>query len=116
MDKNTTVEELKQAIAEFRDERDWKQFHTPKDLAITISAEANELLALFRFRESDVLEESDKHEQFERELADVFIAAMALANITGVDISKIIKEKIKEIKAKYPVDKAKGSAKKYTEL
>lgn len=99
-------------LLEFRNERDWAQFHNPKDLALAISIEANELLEAFLWKEaSDV-----KTEKIEEELADVLLFALLLAHEKGLDIKKIMLDKIEKNRIKYPVDKSKGSAKKYNEL
>jgi len=99
-------------IKKFRDDRDWEQFHNSKDLAIAISVEASELLELFLWKEN---EEADP-DQLKEELADILTFCYLLADKHGLDIKEIITSKIKINAAKYPVEKAKGSAKKYTEL
>jgi len=105
-------EEIIQALLKFRNERDWEQFHNSKDLALAISVEANELLELFLWKQS---EEADK-QKIKEELADVFAFAFLLAQKHGLDVKEIVLEKIKSNGEKYPVDKAKGTAKKYNEL
>jgi NTP pyrophosphatase (non-canonical NTP hydrolase) len=105
-------EEIIQALLKFRNERDWEQFHNPKDLALAINVEAGELLELFLWKSS---EEANK-EQVKEELADVFAYAFMLAEKYNFDVKEIILEKIKRNGEKYPIDKAKGIAKKYTEL
>ncbi len=100
------------ALTEFRDERDWDQFHNPKDLAIAINVEAAELLELFLWKSPA---EADK-EKVKGELADILSFAFLLANKYELDIKQIILDKIEHNKAKYPVEKSKGTAKKYTEL
>ena len=104
-----------QQILRFRDERDWKQFHNPKDLAISISLEAAELLENFQWSGADT-ECKEKKQQISEELADVFIYATLLADRCGLNIDAIILEKLKQNAEKYPVEKACGTAKKYTEL
>jgi NTP pyrophosphatase (non-canonical NTP hydrolase) len=99
-------------LVEFRDERDWKQFHNPKDLSIALSIEANELLEQFLWKHYD---DANK-ENLKDELADVFAYAFLLADRLNFDVEEIITEKIKKNRAKYPVEKAKGNAKKYNEL
>ncbi|AEH02128.1 nucleotide pyrophosphohydrolase [Lacinutrix sp. 5H-3-7-4] len=109
MDKlNKTIEKL----IEFRDQRDWKQFHNSKDLALALSIEASELLELFLWKDN---EECDK-EKLEEELADVFSYGLLLAEKHNLNISEIINKKIDKNSKKYPVNKAKGTAKKYNEL
>jgi NTP pyrophosphatase (non-canonical NTP hydrolase) len=102
-------------ILRFRDERDWKQFHNPKDLAISISLEAAELLENFQWAASSdaVL---GKKENICDELADVFIYCVLLADALNVDINSIIPEKLEQNARKYPVDKAYGKKEKYTDL
>lgn len=105
-------------LVEFRDRRDWAQFHDPKDLAEAISIEAAELLELFLWKtpeESRKLSEKDRAHAAE-EIADVFIYLALLSHELGVDIEKAVLEKLKKNEAKYPEDKAKGNARKYTEL
>lgn len=109
------MSELKKTIerlVEFRDERDWKQFHNSKDLALAISIEASELLELFLWKDS----EDFNKEKLEDELADVFSFALLLAEKHNLNISDIVNKKIKKNALKYPINKAKGTAKKYNEL
>lgn len=104
--------DLQKALIEFRNERDWSQFHNPKDLALALSIEAAELNELFLWKHSD---EANK-EKVKDELADVFAYAILLAEKYDFDINEIVASKIKKNAEKYPVDKSKGSAKKYNEL
>ncbi|EOB22413.1 nucleotide pyrophosphohydrolase [Streptococcus sp. 27098_8_103] len=102
-------------INKFRDDRDWRKFHNEKDLAISISLEASELLELFQWKESkDVTSKSLK--RIKEELADVFIYSIMLADNLNLDIENIIDEKLEKNARKYPVEISKGSNKKYTEL
>src|SRR5687768_14205681 len=103
---------LTQKLLQFSEERDWKQFHNAKDLALALSIEAAELNELFLWKKA---EEADK-EKIKEELADVFAYALQLAAKYDLDINQIVTDKIAKNAAKYPVDKAKGSAKKYNEL
>ena len=105
------IEKLK----EFRDERDWQQFHDSKNLALAISIEASELNELFLWKKEGEEENIDKKKLAE-ELADVFSFAFLLAEKHGLNVKDIISDKIEKNSHKYPVAKAKGSAKKYTEL
>lgn len=102
-------------VLKFRDDRDWKQFHDPKDLAISISLEASELLEIFQWSRDDVycLDEIDK---IKEELADVVNYCILMADACNLDLDKIITDKIKQNALKYPVDKAKGTSTKYNEL
>ena len=106
------MEEIKEKLIDFRNERDWEQFHNSKDLAMAINIEAGELLELFLWKNSS---EVDK-ERVKEELADVFAYAFLLADKYNLNVKKIVLDKIKLNAEKYPVDKSKGSAKKYNEL
>jgi NTP pyrophosphatase (non-canonical NTP hydrolase) len=100
------------SILKFRDERDWKQFHNSKDLALAISIEASELNELFLWKNASDVEGI----KIKEELADILIYSILLANNHDLDILTIIKEKIDKNAIKYPIDKAKGTSKKYNEL
>ena len=102
-------------VLRFRDDRDWRQFHTPKDLAISLSLEAAELLEVFQWSGAD-LECRDKLERIREELADVMSCCVLMADVCGLDLDEILREKVAKNEAKYPVEKARGSAAKYTEL
>jgi NTP pyrophosphatase (non-canonical NTP hydrolase) len=106
------IQDIIQQLINFRNERDWEQFHNSKDLALAISIEAGELLELFLWKRP---EEADK-EKIKRELADIFSFAFLLANKYGLSVKEIIMQKIEENRTKYPTEKAKGSPKKYNEL
>ena len=109
-----TKETINQVL-KFRDDRNWRQFHNPKDLAISISLEASELLEIFQWSGSDTVCENKK-EKIKEELADVLNYCILMADICGLDMDEIVQEKIKRNEEKYPVEKAKDSAKKYSEL
>jgi NTP pyrophosphatase (non-canonical NTP hydrolase) len=106
------IKDIIQELLKFRNERDWEQFHNPKDLALAINVEASELLELFLWKNAA---DANK-EKVKEELADVFAFAFLLADKYGFDVKEIILEKIKLNGEKYPVEKAKGTAKKYDEL
>ena len=106
------IKTITEALINFRNERDWEQFHNPKDLALAINVEAGELLELFLWKN---VEEANK-EKIKEELADVFAYAFLLADKYQFDVKEIVLEKIQKNAAKYPVEKAKGTAKKYNEL
>ena len=106
------IKKLTEALTKFRDARDWNQFHNPKDLAIALNIEAGELLELFLWKSH----EQANIEDIKEELADVLSFALLLADRYGLDISEIIMNKIKKNAEKYPIEKSKGSNKKYTEL
>jgi NTP pyrophosphatase (non-canonical NTP hydrolase) len=99
-------------IKQFNDERDWEQFHNPKDLAISISVEANELLECFLWKNPD----EANIDKIKEELADVLILAFQMAYKCGLNIEEIMNDKIALNAKKYPVDKAKGKATKYDKL
>ncbi len=106
---------MKKALEElinFRNERDWEQFHNPKDLAIAISIESGELLEEFLWKKF----EDANLENIKKELADIFAFSLLLAHKYNLDPEQIVLEKITENKIKYPIDKSKGSAKKYNQL
>ncbi len=115
-DSKTDLQELKNLVKAFVDERDWNQFHSGKNLSMAISAEAAELMELFMWIENNNSKQNynDNKTAINHELADVFIACICFANQYNIDLSTIIKEKIKLTKKKYPVDKAKGKHYKYT--
>lgn len=119
-DLGARVEDLKQMVRKFSEERDWDQFHNPKDLAIGIVTEASELLEMFRFKtEAEVealLNQESSAKRVRDELVDVLYFALRLAQKYDIDVSSSLEEKLRENSKKYPVDRAKGSNKKYTEL
>ena len=106
------MQEITEALIKFRNERDWEQFHNPKDLALAINIEAAELLELFLWKNA----EDANPEKVKEELADVFAFAFLLAEKYGLNVKEIILDKIKKNGEKYPIEKAKGNAKKYNEL
>ncbi len=106
-----TGETIRQVL-QFRDDRDWKQFHNPKDLAISISLEAAELLEIFQWSGSDVSDEG-KTEKIKEELADVINYCILMADRCGLDLDEIVQEKVRKNSEKYPVEKARGKSDKY---
>jgi len=102
-------------LVKFRDERNWSQFHNTKDLALAISIEAAELNELFLWKTSEESELVDRN-KLKEELADVLAFSLLLAGKHGFNVRKIVLEKIRKNNEKYPVEKAKGTAKKYNEL
>lgn len=102
-------------VLKFRDDRNWKQYHNPKDLAISISLEASELLEVFQWSGSDV-NCSDKMARIKEELADVLNYCILLADCCDLDIDQIIQEKVKRNSEKYPIEQAYGSSAKYTDI
>lgn len=106
------IKALMNEIDDFTRERDWDQFHNPKDLALALSIEASELLEAFLWKKS---EDADI-EKVKEELADVFNYAFLMASKYGFDVEEIVREKMEKNAAKYPVEKSRGVATKYTEL
>lgn len=119
-DKDTTIESLKRKVVKFRDERDWKKFHLPKNLAISIAIEVAELLENFQWKTDEEIEELLKEEnskkKVRREIADIIMFCLSLSEVTGIDIAESVLDKLRENEKKYPVQKAKGTAKKYKDL
>ena len=113
-----SLSDLQRQIRQFCDNRDWDQFHNPKDLAISLSLEAAEVLEHFQWKTAEemALHIVDQKEAVGEELADVFYWLLLLANKLDVDLVEAFEAKMKKNEAKYPVEKAKGSHKKYTEL
>jgi NTP pyrophosphatase (non-canonical NTP hydrolase) len=109
---NSDISTITTALLEFRNVRDWEQFHNPKDLALAINVEAGELLEQFLWKEAG----EANSEKVKEELADVLAFSFLLAEKYGWDIKEIVLDKISKNAAKYPVEKAKGTAKKYNEL
>ena len=104
------MEKASKVVLNFAKERDWEQFHTPENLAKSISIEAGELLECFQW------DSSFNEEEVRKELADVVIYCIHLAHKLGVNLEDIVLEKMKEVEKKYPLEKSKGNSKKYTEL
>ena len=102
-------------LVKFRDARQWEQFHNTKDLALALSIEAAELNELFLWKPVEECENVDRA-RLREELADVFAYSLLLAGKHGLDVKEIVIEKIRKNNEKYPVDRSKGSAKKYNEL
>jgi NTP pyrophosphatase (non-canonical NTP hydrolase) len=109
------INTLMEALVKFRDERDWKQFHDSKNLAIALSIEAAELNELFLWKDVKESEQVDI-QRIKEELADVFAYALLLAEKHQLNVSEIVLDKIQRNSEKYPVEKSKGNAQKYTEL
>lgn len=113
--------EIKARVLAFARERDWEQFHAPKNLSMALAAEAGELMEHFLWdtpeaSRTKVAMDAARREKIEEELADVVIYALEFANMTGIDVAAAIERKMAHNAAKYPVDKAKGRSAKYTEL
>ncbi|MCD5001388.1 nucleotide pyrophosphohydrolase [Enterococcus saccharolyticus] len=110
-ERNTSM----QQINKFRDDRNWRQYHNEKDLAISISLEASELLELFQWKSANEVIDN-KRERIEEELADVLIYSYMLADNLNIDIEDIIARKLEKNNRKYPIEKSYGSNVKYDEL
>ncbi len=108
----SNIEKLTDALVKFRDERDWEQFHNPKDLAIALNIEAGELLENYLWKTAN---EADV-EKVKEEIADVMAYALLIAKHYNFNVEEIVLDKIAKNALKYPTDKAKGNAKKYNEL
>jgi NTP pyrophosphatase (non-canonical NTP hydrolase) len=120
-DSEVTLQDVKLQLARFRDQRDWRKFHDPKNLAEAISIEASELLELFLWKTPTEIDESmrtdpDYRKDIERELADVFCFTFNMAVALNLDVSSIVRQKMQENARKYPVGKSKSKATKYTGL
>lgn len=119
-DRTATLAELRAAVRRFAEERDWMQFHTPKNLSMALSAETAELMEHFLWADGpashEVLKNPAKRREVSEELADVVIYALEFANVTGIDLAAAIEAKLAVNAGRYPVDKARGNSTKYTEL
>lgn len=113
-----SILELQKQIRKFCDERDWDQFHNPKDLSISLSLEAAEVLEHFQWKNDEEMtrHSQENKEDIGEELADVFYWVLLLANKLDIDLINAFEKKMMQNQAKYPVEKAKSSHKKYTEL
>ena len=119
-DEVTTLGEIKARVLAFAQEREWEQFHAPKNLSMALAAEAGELMEHFLWCDPDASREVVNHpikrQQIQEELADVVIYAIQFANMAGIDLAAVIESKMAANAAKYPVEKSKGRSDKYTEL
>ena len=119
MDNKTTIEELKEKIRQFCELREWDQFHNAKELAIGIVTEASELLQHFRFKSKNevdaMFQNKSKRQELTEEMADVLFFLIRLAQRYNVDLTTELNKKIQKNEQKYPIEKAKGSNKKYSE-
>jgi NTP pyrophosphatase (non-canonical NTP hydrolase) len=113
-----TIDDLTAEIRAFRDARDWRQFHNPKELAVAITAEAGELLQHFVWQNAEQSERRlvERRAAIEDEIADVAILLFELADNSGIDLAAAMRAKLARNDVRYPVDKARGSNAKYTEL
>ncbi len=118
MDKETHIEELKEKVKDFCEKRDWDQFHNIKELAIDLSIEVSELLELFRWQNPEEIKETmkNKREADEDEVADAMFDLLRIAQMNNIDLSEALDKKLEKTAKNYPVEKAKGSIKKYNEF
>jgi NTP pyrophosphatase (non-canonical NTP hydrolase) len=119
-DSTTSLAELKSRVLAFARERDWEQFHAPKNLSMALAAEAGELMEHFLWATPEqsraIAGDGVKRGKIAEELADVVIYALEFANATGIDVAAAIEAKMDANAKKYPVEKSRGRAEKYTEL
>ena len=119
-DATTTIAELKARVLAFSRERDWEQFHSPKNLSMALAAEAGELMEHFLWEDGAAsrarLQEPARRRKIEEEIADVVIYSLEFANVTGIDLAAAIEAKLAANAQKYPVHKSRGRSEKYTEL
>ena len=120
MDHQTNINDLKEKIKKFCEDRDWDQFHNAKELAIGIVTEASELLQHFRFKSEKQVEkmfkDPSKRQEISEEVADVLYFLMRLSQKYDIDLTTELNKKIQKNEQKYPIEKSKGSNKKYDEL
>lgn len=118
MDKTTTIDELKEKIRKFVQERDWDKFHNPKDLGLALSIEVSEILEHFRFKNNEEirkdLDDSEKRKEISHEIADALYFLIRLADVCHIDLATAVNEKLEIAGKKYPVEKVKGKPYKYT--
>lgn len=112
------LQQLREKIRAFTAERDWAQFHNPKDMAISLALEAGEVLEHFQWKSGAQVEEYIKthKEEIADEVADVFIYLIEMSELLGIDLIEAANKKLAKNAQKYPIEKSRGNAKKYTEL
>jgi len=117
-DTTTTIESLKELVDEFVKERDWRQFHSPKNMSMALAAEAAELMELYLWCESSESKNvtTEKQEAVSDEIADILYWVLHFSSETGIDLSKALQKKMIKTGKKYPIEKCKGRPCKYTEL
>ncbi len=119
-DRDTTLQDIKDLIAAFTAERDWQQFHCPKNVAMALASEAGELLAHFRWtvpgEDAALLADSQSLCEVRHELADVLLLLAEFANVAGIDMAEAVREKMEINSQRYPVEKSWGTARKYDRL
>ncbi len=117
MDDKTTISDMKKAAKDFAIERDWEQYHNPKDLSIGLMIEVAELMEHFRFKNDEEIAQrlKEKRKEIEHEFGDIMHFLLRLADVMDIDLSASFFEKLKEADRKYPAEKVKGFNKKYDE-
>ena len=113
------LDKIKETLRKFTEEREWEQFHNPKNLATALSVEASELLEIFQWSNDGGLNEindPETKEEIEKEIADIFNYLVKLVDLLDMDLEKVALNKIKENALKYPIEKSKGRAVKYKNL
>ena len=117
-DAETSIAQLKALVLDFSKERDWEQFHHPKDLAVALASEVGELLDHFRYKSNEKiraeLQQADVHREVSHELADCLWVILRLADVCQVDLASALREKVGLAALKYPIDRSFGRADKYT--
>ncbi|BBP43527.1 nucleotide pyrophosphohydrolase [Thiosulfativibrio zosterae] len=118
MNKNLDLSKITSEINSFRDDRDWKKFHTIKNLSMALSVEASELMEIFQWASYDDLSNlvAEKELAISEEIADIFIYLLLIANEANIDIETAVFNKMAKNAKKYPIDKSKSCSKKYSEL
>lgn len=118
MGNMSDIQNLQKQVVDFRDIRDWKQFHNPKDLAISLVLESTELLEHFQWMSIEEMQKhvKDNKDEVSDELADVLYWVLLIANDLEIDLTQAVRAKLEKNNRKYPVEKALGNHKKYTEL
>jgi NTP pyrophosphatase (non-canonical NTP hydrolase) len=119
-DRETTLHDIKTLIARFTADRDWQQFHSPKNVAMALVSEAAELMAHFRWSESGqdaaVLDDARSRQEIRLEVADVLLLLAEFANVAGIDMAQAVEEKMAVNAERYPVERSRGNAQKYDRL
>jgi NTP pyrophosphatase (non-canonical NTP hydrolase) len=119
-DRNTTLQDIKDLIAEFTAARDWQQFHCPKNVAMALVSEASELMAHFRWtapgEDGTVLDDPKSLQDVRHEVADVLLLLAEFANVAGIDMAEAVREKMEINSQRYGVEKSRGTARKYDRL
>lgn len=117
-DDITTITELRNKVRRFVDDRDWKKYHNPKDVAVSIAIEAAELMEHFQWINENEIDAvvQERIAELQDEIADIVIYCLSFANAIGIDLSQAVTEKINRNQSRYPIEEVKGNYKKYTEL